>query len=82
MYCKPVPTVLVKGYNVFENISLPYNGKHLLNVSRRTSFSTCAECYSHSYNTFCSRPDCGLHGYSAKSGSGSHLKTQDTQCMI
>ena len=37
-----------------------------INVSGRTSFSTCAECYSHSYNTLCTRPDCGLHGYSAK----------------
>ena len=37
----------------------------IVSVSGRTSFSTCAECYSDSCNALCTRPDCGLHGGSA-----------------
>ena len=40
----------------------------MFNVSGRTSFSTCPEGYSDSYSALCTRPDCGLHGGSAKVG--------------
>ena len=41
-----------------------------VDVSGRTSFCTCAEGYSDSYSMLCTRPDCGLHGDSAKVAQG------------